>query len=83
MRKRRLGAGAAILFALVGALLGSIVGHLLSGVAPWLLRSVGFGMGSPVSFNLLDILDLTVGIKMEINLAGAIGALLALVLFWK
>ncbi len=78
MRKDR---SVALLFVLVvvGALLGSVLGEALAGNLPILARTIDVGI-EPTTVNLF-VLTLTLGASLKLNLASAIGIILALLLF--
>jgi len=72
--------GLLLILVLIGALLGSIVGEALSKSVPLLARGVSIGADPPVTLDLF-ILKLAFGVKMKLNIASAMGILLALLLF--
>jgi len=72
--------GLLLVLVLIGALLGSIVGEALTKSVPLLARGVSIGVEPPVTLDLF-ILKLTFGVKMKLNVASAVGILLALLLF--
>jgi len=64
---------------LAGAIVGSVIGEALSGVVPLLAK--GFAVGIQPPFNLdLNVVSLTLGFTVRLNLAGAVMVLI-LVLF--
>ncbi len=79
MRRDR-STGLLFILVLIGALLGSIVGEAVSKSIPLLARGVSVGVDPPVTLDLF-ILKLTLGIKMKLNVASAVGILLGLLFF--
>ncbi len=72
----------ALLFALViiGVVLGSIIGNLLSDKIPLLAYSYPIGLKTPVHLDL-KVIELTFGLVIDINIASAVGFLLAFLMY--
>lgn len=82
MRKGRQSIGLAIVYILVGGLVGSVLGHLLASVWPPLgrsLLSIGSVPGTTWSINL-GVVGLQVGGWLDVNVVGIIGLVIGL--FW-
>ncbi len=72
-----------VVFLALGAFVGDILGELLSPYAPILGRYGQLGF-SPVTVNLLHLVEFTFGISFRLNILGALlGGILALFLWWK
>ncbi len=72
----------ALLFALaiIGVVLGGIIGNLLSDKIPLLAYSYPIGLKTPVHLDL-KVIELTFGLVIDINVASAIGFLLAFLMY--
>lgn len=84
MRRRSREAGVLLLLLLAGAVLGTLVGDVLGGrvTALSVLAQGGkIGLG-PARIDLY-VVDLTVGLVLKINLLGAVGALVGLLIWWR
>lgn len=79
MRKDK-GMALLLVLAIIGALLGSIAGEALAKSLPVLARGVSVGIDPPTTLDLF-VLRVTFGLKAKINVASAVGILLALLLF--
>ncbi|HHY11404.1 MAG TPA: DUF4321 domain-containing protein [Firmicutes bacterium] len=67
---------------LAGAIVGSVIGEVLSDVAPILAR--GFSVGLQPPFNLdLNVVSLTLGFSIRLNLAGAILVLILVLILGR
>ncbi|HAF66925.1 MAG TPA: DUF4321 domain-containing protein [Clostridiales bacterium UBA9857] len=67
---------------LAGAIVGSVIGEVLSDVAPILSR--GFSIGLQPPFHLdLNVVSLTFGFNIRLNLAGAILVLLLVLMLGR
>jgi hypothetical protein len=69
-----------LILAIIGALLGSIMGEALAKSVPLLSRGVSAGIDPPVTLDLF-VIKLTLGFSLKLNVASAIGILLALFIF--
>lgn len=72
----------AVLFALIitGVVLGGIIGDLLSDKIPLLAHSYPIGLKTPLHLDL-SVIELTFGLVIDINIASAIGFLIAFVMY--
>jgi hypothetical protein len=71
----------ALLFVvLFGAIAGSAIGQALVNLVPVLARGVLLGLNPPAELDLY-VLRLTLGVGFTLNVAGAVGVLLALFLY--
>lgn len=72
----------AVLFALIvaGVVLGGIIGDLLSDKIPLLAYSYPIGFKIPLHLDL-SVIELTFGLVIDINIASAIGFLIAFVMY--
>ncbi|WIV10594.1 DUF4321 domain-containing protein [Proteiniborus sp. MB09-C3] len=72
----------ALLFALtiIGVVLGSVIGNLLGDKIPLLSYSYPIGIKTPVHLDL-SVIELTFGLIIDINIASAIGFLLAFFMY--
>ncbi|MGI6486639.1 MAG: DUF4321 domain-containing protein [Tepidanaerobacteraceae bacterium] len=68
-----------VIFLIVGLLLGDALGQAFGGYLP--LLSYGKNVGLSATKLDLGILSLTFGFDISLNLAGAIGLILAIALF--
>jgi hypothetical protein len=69
-----------LVLTVIGALLGSIVGEVLGKSVPVLARGVSVGLDPAVTLDLY-VFKFVVGFRMTLNVASAVGILLALLLF--
>jgi hypothetical protein len=69
-----------LVLTIIGALLGSIIGEALTKSVPVLARGVSVGIDPPMTLSLF-IIRLTFGFTVKLNVASAVGILLALLLF--
>ncbi len=60
----------------LGLFAGNVIGQALEPLAPILGTGARLSAG-PGSLNILDLLELTAGFSMHLNLTGAIGGILA------
>ncbi len=65
-----------------GAIVGSVVGEVLSGVAPVLAKGFTVGVQPPLVLDL-NVLSLSFGFTLHLNLAGAITVLLLILLLGR
>ncbi|MFO8059167.1 MAG: hypothetical protein R6U70_00700 [Bacillota bacterium] len=70
-----------ILLLLIGAFVGNVVGEVASPHVPVLSESAALGF-SPVTLRLLNTLDFSIGMNLNLSLLGAIGAGFG-VLLWR
>lgn len=73
-----------LVFILSGLVIGGFLGSITSGIdgLSWLSYGQGFGLEQPLVLNL-DILSITFGFKMKINIASIIGIALAIYIYRK
>ena len=73
-----------ILFILSGLVIGGLLGELTKDVSylNWLSYGQSFGLSSPVVLNL-NILEITFGLMVHINIASIIGVLIAIFVYRK
>lgn len=73
-----------ILFVLAGLVIGGLIGNLASNVSwlSWLAYGEEFGLMEPLTLDL-NVLTLTLGLTIKINIASIIGAIIALVVYRK
>lgn len=69
-----------LLLILGGVVLGGIIGDLLSGLVPFLSYSYPIGLKSPIHLDL-SVIDLTFGLMININVASAIGFIIAFLMY--
>ena len=73
-----------ILFVLAGLVIGGLIGDLASNVSwlNWLSFGQEFGLRDPIVLDL-NVLTLTLGLTIRINIASIIGVIIALVVYRK
>ncbi|MCL6451476.1 MAG: DUF4321 domain-containing protein [Acetobacteraceae bacterium] len=76
MRKRRNWAVVAAVL-LAAAVAGTVVGDVLGKSLPWVGQAVAVGLNPPVRLDL-NVIDLTFGLGLRMNLVGAAALLLSL-----
>ncbi len=69
-----------LLLLIVGIVLGGIIGYLLSDKIPFLSYSYAIGLKNPIHLDL-NVIDLTFGLMIDVNVASVIGLLLALLIY--
>jgi len=69
-----------LLLLLAGALIGGVLGEALSVFVPVLTKGITLGINPPVQINLW-VLSLVFGFTLKVNLAAAIGLVLAVLLY--
>jgi uncharacterized protein DUF4321 len=69
-----------LLLLILGVVLGGIIGELLSDKVPFLSYSYPIGLKNPVHLDL-SVIDLTFGLIIDINVASAVGFLLAFLMY--
>jgi len=70
-----------LILLLIGAIFGSLIGELLSDVAPVL--NYGKSIGVDPFVVDLNVIELTFGLRLSLNLSGIIGLIIAFVLYKK
>ncbi|MBX5475652.1 MAG: DUF4321 domain-containing protein [Clostridia bacterium] len=76
---RRTPWGYMLLFFIVGVFAGNAIGRALAGTLPAVAKASSLGF-APTSLNLLDFIRITLGFHVSINVLGALGGLLAVIL---
>lgn len=73
-----------ILFILAGLVIGGLIGNLASNVSwlNWLSYGEEFGLAEPVVLDL-NVMTITLGLMIRINIASIIGVIIALVVYRK
>lgn len=73
-----------IVFLLAGLVLGGLIGELASKVdfLWWLSYGQSFGLSNPVTLNL-NIIDITFGFMVKINVSSIIGMLISIFIYRK
>jgi len=73
-----------VLFILSGLVIGGLLGELTKGVSylSWLSYGQEFGLTSPITLNL-NIVQITFGLMVNINIASIIGVLIAVFVYRK
>ncbi len=73
-----------LVFLLSGLVIGGLLGKLAAGVPWlwWLSYEQEFGLRSPIVLNL-NVLELTFGLMVNINVASIIGMILAIFIYRK
>lgn len=73
-----------ILFLLCGIVVGGLLGELAAKVEflSWLAYGEEFGLSTPVELNL-NVIKLTFGLMLKINIASIIGIILAIFIYKK
>ena len=73
-----------ILFILAGLVIGGLLGNLAGNVSwlNWLAYGEEFGLNSPIVLNL-NVMTITFGLIIKINIASIIGVVLALLIYRK
>lgn len=69
-----------LLLLLTGALIGGVLGEALSVFAPILTKGFTLGLNPPAQIDLW-VLGIVLGFTLKINLAAAVGMLLAALLY--
>ena len=75
---------ALFLLLLAGIVIGSFIGYLVRDISwlSWLNYGKGFGLDQPVVLNL-DVLKLTFGFYIKINIASIVGVIIAAFVYRK
>ena len=73
-----------LLFVLAGLVIGGLIGNVASNVnwLSWLSYGEEFGLMEPLVLDL-NVLSLTLGLTIKINIASIIGVIIALVIYRK
>ena len=73
-----------ILFVLAGLVIGGLIGNVASNVSwlSWLSYGEEFGLMEPLILDL-NVLTLTLGLTIKINIASIIGVIIALIVYRK
>ena len=73
-----------ILFILAGLVIGGLLGNFASGISGlgWLAYGEEFGLMSLIVLDL-NVLTLTLGLTIRINIASIIGVIIALIIYRK
>lgn len=73
-----------ILFILAGLVIGGLLGNLAGNVSwlNWLAYGEEFGLNSPIVLNL-NVMTITFGLMIKINIASIIGVIIALLIYRK
>ena len=73
-----------ILFVLAGLVIGGLIGDVASNVSwlSWLSFGEEFGLRDPIILDL-NVLTVTFGLAIKINIASIIGVIIALVVYRK
>lgn len=74
----------AILFVLAGLVIGGLIGDLAANVSwlNWLSFGEEFGLREPIILDL-NVMTVTFGLAIRINIASIIGVIISLVIFRK
>ena len=70
-----------LLTIIVGAIIGTVIGEALQGYVPIFTRSATLGI-SPTNIHIGNIITLHFGFTLRLNLATAIGLIIAIWLFY-
>ncbi|MBR0427131.1 MAG: DUF4321 domain-containing protein [Clostridia bacterium] len=73
-----------ILFILAGLVIGGLIGNFASGIngLGWLAYGEEFGLRDPIILDL-NVITLTLGLTIRINIASIIGVIISLVVYRK
>lgn len=73
-----------ILFVLAGLVVGGLLGDLAGNVSwlNWLAYGEEFGLNTPIVLNL-NVMTITFGLMIKINIASIIGVIIALFIYRK
>ncbi|WP_352420128.1 DUF4321 domain-containing protein [Proteiniborus sp.] len=80
MRTRNRSLALLIALVIIGVVLGSVIGNLLSDKIPLLAYSYPIGLKTPVHLDL-SVIELTLGLVIDVNMASVIGFLLAFLMY--
>lgn len=79
--KRNRNTAILVILLLVGLVIGSVIGQALGGLIPMINQGKSIGI-STVQLDM-GIIDITFGFNIHLNLAGAIGLIIAVVFYQK
>ncbi len=79
--RRHYGFGLTVVMVIIGAFLGTLAARLAGSSLPFLLTSLSFGLEPPVTLRLWDVFSLTFGTTFDVNVGGALGILIVLLVF--
>lgn len=73
-----------ILFVLAGLVIGGLIGNLTANIngLSWLAYGEEFGLRDPIVLDL-NVLTLTLGLTIRINIASILGVVIALIVYRK
>lgn len=73
-----------ILFVLAGLVIGGLIGNLTANIngLSWLAYGEEFGLRDPIVLDL-NVLTLTLGLTIKINIASILGVVIALIVYRK
>ena len=73
-----------ILFILAGLVIGGLIGNFASGIngLSWLAYGEEFGLRDPIVLDL-NVITLTLGLTIRINIASIIGVIISLIVYRK
>lgn len=73
-----------ILFVLAGLVIGGLIGNLTANIngLSWLSYGEEFGLRDPIILDL-NVLTLTLGLTIKINIASILGVVIALIVYRK
>ena len=73
-----------ILFILAGLVIGGLIGNFASDIngLSWLAYGEEFGLRDPIILDL-NVLTLTLGLTIRINIASIIGVIISLIVYMK
>ncbi len=70
-----------VILLIIGGILGSLMGDLLAGVPGLKMLAMAKSIGLPLTTLDLDVVTLTLGFTVKINLFGILGFILAFVVY--
>ena len=66
----------------IGIVIGGVIGDLLGDIVPFLSYSYPIGLDTPLHLDL-SVISLVFGLKIDVNVASAIGLILAYLMYRK
>ncbi len=66
----------------IGIVIGGVIGDLLADMVPFLSYSYPIGLDAPLHLDL-SVISLVFGLKIDVNVASAIGLILAYLMYRK
>ena len=78
--KRKNGGLTLFLYLLAGGIIGSVVGEVFGSSIPLLQRGISLGLMPPAELNLWFV-QLVFGFRFHLNLAGALGMIVAVYVY--